>query len=219
MSIKNTILDGTGQGHEAKVGPAGPNREKSLYVNLAGVTAEVSVPVFAGPIAGAEIFDEFLLNGGSEQMAVNGSVTPVAFRLDADATKDIIITSWVISGTDGSIKFTNWFAFNQVLTNGVDITFKSDDVPSETISSSFVGIDTTTRLIGLSGGNAIISAVTGEAIVTSFRDFDPALIIRKQGFHESGVDDFIQILIQDNLTGMDDFTCSVRGIKIESGLF
>jgi hypothetical protein len=214
LSAKNTILDGTGSGLEAKVSEVGPERENALHVNVSGVTPEVSIPVFVGPVAGAETFDEFLLNAGSEQMAVDGSSTPVAFRLDAAPAQDIVITQLLLSGTDGSLKFTNWFAFNSPLANGVEVSFKSDDV-----TSVIAGIDTTTRLIGISSGDTVISSVTGEAIVTSFRNFDPALIIRAQGYHESGVDDFIQVLISDNLTGMDDFTATARGIKVDSGVF
>lgn len=214
MSGRFSLKDGSGTDKEAKVDESGPQKDNSLWVHINGITPEISLPTFNAPVSGSETFDQFLLNGASEQMAVDGSVTAVPFRLEADLVKDIVITDIVIAGTDGSIKFTNWFAFNSPLTNGVELSFKSDDV-----NSLIDGINTTSRLIGLSSGDTVISSVTGEAIVVAFRSFDPALIIRRQGFHESGVDDFIQVLIQDNMTGMADFTATARGIKVDSGVF
>lgn len=217
MSIKTTIGDGTGMGHEAKVAPVGPANDNSVYVNLAGVTSEITVPVFSSPISGGESFDAFLLNGSSKAMNVSGTLgTPVTFSLLADATQDIIITDLIIAGQDGSIKFSKWFAENNPLTNGVVISFKSDDV-----ITTYDPLTTTTQLMAFSSGQIENASVTGEAVVICFRKFSPSLVIRAQGTHggDATDDDYIKILIRDNLTGMDSFTCQARGVKVPAGTF
>jgi len=214
MSIKLEIKDGEGTSQTAKVDKTGPLSEKSLWVHLAGSTAEFVLPTTPAPIPNSENFDSFLLNGASEQMAIDGSTTPVDFRIDADATQDIVITQLVFAGQDGSIKFSKWFGFNSPLTNGVALTLKSDNV-----SATFPVMKTTTRLMAFSSGNIENASVTGEAVVVSFRQLDPPIVIRAQGTHGVGNDDFIQVRIQDSLTGMDDFTCVARGYKVDAGLF
>ena len=216
MSAKIEIKDGTGTNQVAKVDTTGPQEENAVWVHLAGITPEVSVPVFDAPVAGGESFDQFLLNGASKDMAINGSVTAVDFRVEADATDDIIITDMILAGQDGSIKFSNWFALNSPLSPGVEISLKSDDK-----ATTYDPLTTTTELMAFSSGDIENSSVTGEAVVISFRKFSPSLIIRAQGTHggASTDDDFIQVKIQDNLTGMDSFTCQVRGVKVPAGTF
>jgi len=214
MSAKYEIKDGEGTSQTAKVRETGPLNEKALWTHLAGVTAGVTIPVFDSPIADSEAYDEFLLNGASKEMAVNGSVTPVDFRIEADDVQDIIITDMILAGQDGSLKFSKWFAQNNPLTNGVEISLKSDNA-----LSTYDPLTTTTDLMSFSSGNIENSSVTGEAVVISFRKFSPSLIIRAQGTHGVGNDDFIQVKIQDSLTSMDSFTCQVRGVKVEAGLF
>lgn len=213
MSAKFSIKDGVGTNAEAKVAKSGPNEENSLWTHISGITPEVTIPVFNAPVSNAEIFDTFLLNGASEQMAVNGSVTPVNFRLEADVDKDIIITDLIFSGQDGSVKYSNWFSSNSPLTNGVVLSFKSDDN-----LTTFPAMKTTTRLIAFSSGNVENASVTGESIIVSFRKFDPPIIIRAKGSHVSGQDDFVQVRISDSLTFMEDFTCTARGFKVEPGV-
>lgn len=212
MSIKVGIRD-SGTDLEAKVHYSGENKEPSLWTHISGVGQKTTLPTFLAPLSGAELFDTFLLNAESEQMAVNGSVTPVNFRIEADATKDIVVTSLIFSGQDGSVKYSNWFSSNSPLTTGVILSFKSDD-----ITTTFPAMKTTTRLIAFSSGSVESASITGESIVVSFRKFDPPIIIRASGSHVSGQNDYIQVKISDNLTFMEDFTCTVRGFKVEKGL-
>jgi hypothetical protein len=214
VGLKTTIKDGSGKDLEAKVSKSGPLQEGSLHVNLSGVTPRVSVPVFFSPIFGGQIFAEPVLNSGSSALNVNGSVTPVVFRIEADPEFDIIINQLVWDGEDNSIKLTNFFSINSALTNGIEVSFKSDDV-----TSTLPLIKTTSNMLQFSSGAQDVYSEQGSVSVLSFRDLDPAIIIRKQGFHESGVNDFIQVTIQDNLTTVNSLRFTARGVKVESGTF
>lgn len=214
MSAKVSIKDGTGTDKEAKVDKTGPSNENSVWTHVAGISPQLTIPVVESPVSGSEIFEDTVKNGGSDDLTVDGSATPVEFTIDADIDKDIIINQLIMAGEDGSVKLTNFFSLNSPLTNGIIIEFKSDDV-----ISTLRLIKTTGGLLAFSTGAQDVYTESGSASVLSFRDMDPPIIIRKQGFHESGVDDYVKVIIQDNITNVDDLIFSARGFKIESGEF
>jgi hypothetical protein len=216
VSANVTVKDGTGTNTEVKVRESGPQDENSMWVHLSGLTPEVTVPTFGGPIANGELFSDTLKNAGSDDLTVDGSATPVNFRIESDPDFDIIINQIVLAGSDGSIKLTNFFGLNSPLTNGIVISFQSDDT-----DGLFRTIRSTTDYLSFSSGDNNVYSEQGSAAAFSFRTLNPPLIIRKTGTHggDAADDDYIQITIQDNLVGLDSLTCNVRGVKVPAGIF
>lgn len=213
MGASFSIRDGEGTNQEAKVRQTGPLNEKALWVHLADIGPKVSLPIFAGPVGGSTIYDEFLKNGGSEDMNVDGSTTAVEFEIAADAEQDLIITRLIWAAQDSQVKMSNFMSANSPLTAGILVEFKSDDKPAQ-----LPLIKTTHRLLAFSSGDSDVITEASTASVTSYRNFQPALIIRKQGSH-TGADDFIRCTIQDDLTFVNDLTLQARGFLVESGVF
>ena len=64
------------------------------------------------PTTAARLVFDKALNGGSEDLAVNGSVTPVEFEVLADPTLDKIIRELKFSWYDGGIKIDTFLGLN-----------------------------------------------------------------------------------------------------------
>lgn len=155
---------------------------------------------------------------GSEDLLVNGSLgTPEIFSISAQLETDIFVQTLIFRAQGNGIKLNTFFAKNTALTNGVVVEIKSDDVVT-----NFLPLRTTSdfknRWAALSG-----TAATWDLAVESGRDeavailnFTNPFVIKAQGTHGAGNDDYIQVKIQDNLTsGNFFFDCLVRGFEAE----
>jgi hypothetical protein len=186
MSIKNSIKDGTGSNLEAKVDHTSVTNEEALWVNMAGVSPSVTLPVFIGPVKGGfEIDQKASLNGAGVtfDMSVDGSITAQEFRLEADPEFDLIVTRILMSGTDGGVKMQNWFAENSALTNGVLLSLKQNN-----ITLNYEAFTTTASLVEFAteGGDSLYSEQSSSFVKAS-KKFEVPYIIRKQGVFGTGV--------------------------------
>jgi len=145
------------------------------------------------------------------ELRVNGSVTPVDFTVSADQTQVKFITSVVFSGRANGIKFGQ-FLSSSSLTNGIQITFKSNDFMAEREP-----IKTTDDLLDFHAedpDNFAVFIQAGGDKFTAVLEFKSPLELRPQG--EFAADDYITISIRDNLTsGTSQLRAIVSGFNRE----
>jgi hypothetical protein len=183
----------------------------AVWVTIAGVEPGFSLPTSVG-ITGLQ-YEGQLTFASSPSMNVNGSVTPVTFTLAPDPTYDIVVTTMFFYGVDGSIKINNFLGQASALTNGISVTFKSDQVVT-----TFETIKTTAQLakFATKGGFDLLTEAAGDACF-AHRELEPGFIIRKQNTFGAGQDDYINCIIRDNLTNITDLQLIVRGVRVEAG--
>jgi hypothetical protein len=173
-----------------------PNNPHRLGVqNISG-----SVRLTASNIE--QILKEYLaaVIGGSTEMIVDGSVTPVAFRISSDPVSDKLVESLKFIITDGTIKVgtSNFLGQNSALANGVTVDFYKDGV----LVYAEPLIRDTNDILGQwatdAADNKIISQPSGDYLESTFNLVDNNLQFQL----EAGENDYIEVVIQDDLTNI-----------------
>ena len=147
------------------------------------------------------------LNGGSADLTVNGSSTPVEFTIDA-GVQDALITELRFYGRDNGIQFGNFLGLNSALTNGVEVEVKSNDIiftlPLIKTTDDFLN-----KFAFGTGRSAGVEQASGEDyFVASFIPAAP-FIIKQAGTFVT--DDYIKVTVQDNLTQINYFEFIAAG--------
>lgn len=146
-------------------------------------------------------------------LLVNGSVTPVNFDTIADPVEVKFVTSVIISGRGNGIKYGQFLSKGGgPLTNGVVVSFKSNDIPvtlqplksTDDLDDFHAGDPDNSSLSIQSGGDKYIAVL----------NFSVPLEIRPQG--EFVTDDFLRISVRDDLTsGISNLRAIVNGFNRE----
>jgi hypothetical protein len=157
-----------------------------------------------------DLFFLFAENGGSNSMSVNGSVTQVIFEVPADATQDLIVSSLIFEAFAGGIKIDKFLSLNSELTNGILIEVKSEDVVFQ-----FLSIKNTTEFNAHFANGAgrsfdLVFASGNDSMVARFSRASP-FILKKQGTF--GTNDYIRVIIRDNLTSINSLMFIATGTK------
>jgi hypothetical protein len=206
MSLKSVIIDGTGTNRAVAV-----TENNALRVQL---LPETSKGVPSPDLSNLRQLREYLVNGISPDMNVNGSVTNVTFNIVSIPG----FTQWIngirIFLEDASLeintadfrRFGTATGGGTPLTNGILIqTVQSGetvDISNEPIR--FLGdflkyADSFTNLI-----NSVSST---EDYIHFDINFDKPVVLT------SGGSDSLKITIRDNLTSINTFRCIARGYK------
>ena len=158
------------------------------------------------PVSLGNLFFLKAENGGSSDMSVNGSGTPVTFSISSDPTDDLVVTEMRFSCFDNGIKIDNFLAQNSALTNGIDI-----DVTSGGVSFSFLPITTTAEFesnfsFGLGGRFNLIVGSGSDFCSSTFSPSNPFVL-------EAGTSDSIDVTINDNLNNVGSIELIAFGFK------
>jgi hypothetical protein len=159
----------------------------------------------------SKLWNAPLKNGGSANMAVNGSSTPVVFSYSPGNDLDVEIHSMcLIAEFTGTPAIGNKFLADAVgtLTNGLLLEAKDGDV-----SFSFGTLKRTRDLIEIStpqGGFNIISGTT--SLVQIFIFIPPGMRLVKQGAFPN--DDFVRATVRDDLRSISYLEMFLQGIKL-----
>jgi hypothetical protein len=143
-----------------------------------------------------------LLNSGSPNMAVNGSSTPVSFKLQASGSQTFYLERIVLLLLDdGNIDFSK-FGAGAALTNGIQLN---------------MSVASTVYEVCVINNNAdIVLKFTGGAGTQGNGGFSPndaywgAMTFGKNITLNGGTSDFVEIKIRDNLTGVDVLRAAVH---------
>jgi hypothetical protein len=159
----------------------------------------------------AKLWNQALKNGGSSNMAVNGSGTPQIFSLTANASSDFEIQSMcLIAEFTGSVAIGNKFIADAVATlaNGLLVEAKVDDE-----AYSFGNLKRTRDLVEVSqpqGGFNVIAGTT--SLLQIFFFIPPHMRLVKTG--EFSVDDYVRATVRDNLNGLGYLEIFLQGVKL-----
>jgi len=164
-------------------------------------------------------FIQFAMNGSpSSDLRVDGSVTPVEFKINADPDFDLFIESMEFYATANGIKFQQFLSL-AALANGIDIAIRSNGILVDLFQSPLIRMKTTDDLKkSFAGGNAlgwIQEPQAGADSLSATLVFPNPFKISKAGTF--GTDDEIQITINDDLTAasLKEFTFQAFGFKKE----
>lgn len=153
-----------------------------------------TVQAGAGEVTGRIV--EFASNGGSPNLLVDGSVTPVDFQINASATKQRFITSIRFEALANGMQFTRFLGQNGPLTNGILLTVRSNnsqiDFPAIKTTEDFASY------FSLGPANFDFYDVAGTDYFRATLTFEAPFQLYKQGTFAT--DDFIRIRVRDNLT-------------------
>lgn len=145
-------------------------------------------------------------------LKVDGSVTPVTFRVEAHPTDVKFINNVVISCRGNGIKYGQFLSKGGSLLNGLGVMFKSKDVnivleaihTTDDLDDLFAGDPDNSRLSSISGGDKYIAIL----------QFSSAVEIRPVG--EFVLDDYFEVSVNDDITaGLTDLRLIYNGFTRE----
>jgi hypothetical protein len=132
-------------------------------------------------------------------MRVNGSVTPVNFRIEASATTDVFVEDLIFDAQGNGIKFGQFLSQNSLLSVGILVTIKSDDlVTTFPIIKSTEDFKNKWAALSGTAANFEVGVQAGRDEMIAILNFPNPFIIRLQGTFSTN--DYIEVRIQDNLT-------------------
>lgn len=163
------------------------------------------------PGGAVNLFTEKALNGGSEDMNVDGSGTTQTFCIDPDATNEKIVQFLTFSGTDNGIKYSQFLAIS-TLSNGILVRFKSEDNVGQ-----FGVIDTTDDFEdGWANRPSDFSLAiqAGGDHFNGTKDLtESTIILSPTGTYAT--DDYVCVDIRDNLTAINELNFRAKGFLRE----
>jgi hypothetical protein len=151
------------------------------------------------------LFRQKVTNGGSDNLRVNGSVTPVEFTVNADPAKDLAIDEIRFVLTANNIK-TNGGNFGPIslLANGLLL-----EVTSLGVTTTVANVKLTEDFFRLySPGGVNLDRTGASDILSAGLFFGGAVIL------EGGTADQIKVTVRDNLSSaqFNYFTVTVHGV-------
>jgi hypothetical protein len=188
------------------------DRDSPHRLGLFGVTGSVSVT--AKELS--DLFVQEAKNAGSSDMRVNGSIdSPVDFVINASATTDLFIEDLIFDGQANGIKFGQFLAQNSSLTNGVEVTIKSDDVTTVfPIIKSTEDFKNKWASLSGTGDTFRIDVQAGRDEMLAIIDFNNPFLLRVAGSFTT--DDYIRVRVRDNLTaGVQRLNFRAKGFEKE----
>lgn len=185
-----------------------PNNPRQGILAISG-----SVSVTPGEVG--DTFEKHLRNTlNSENMNINGSVTPVEFKFSCDATKDLYIQNIKVFGNANGIKFGQFLNIS-TLANGILINIRSNGITGLFSEDPITQTDDLKHHVPDTLSNFRLDIQAGRDDVAAFREYENPFIIKKCGTNGTLTDDSIIALVRDNLSSLQDFEISVSGFKRE----
>jgi hypothetical protein len=180
-------------------------------IGILGISGNVQVT----PGAIGDLFITNAKNGGSADLRVNGSGTPVTFSIAPVADKDIFIEEIRFYGGGNGIQYGNFLSQNSALTNGITLNIKSDD---ELVNYPFM-IKTTedfkNKFAWGTAANWNLNLISGTDQFLATWVFVNPFPLRAIG--SFAIDDYLNVVISDNLTtgGITELEFAAFGFEKE----
>ena len=159
------------------------------------------------------LFFLFASNGGSNELSVNGSTTPQEFSIAADANDDLVVNNLLFKVFSASIKTDKFLSQNSPLDNGLLI-----EVKSENEIFQFLPIKTTTDFNsnfanGTGRSFDLVIGSGGDSLVARFGLANPFIIKKSGTYGNVANDDYIKVIVRDNLLSINEIKFIVSGAK------
>ena len=153
----------------------------------------------------AALYVEFLKSGGSENMLVNGSVTPVVFEWQPPATKAVAVQQMLVVFTADDFSFDGAsFGPNAVLTNGIRFDLDIGGVVTEIFN-----IMQNEDYLRVPGRIPLVNNTGPKDVLGVAFNFGGLVV-------DQNADDKILITVRDNLTGvkLKYLTATIFGTEV-----
>ena len=168
--------------------------------------ARLKVDSQTAPVVLSELFNLNFLNGGSPDLTVNGSGSPITFDIPL-SNNDRVINSISIYGRDNGISFGKFLALNSALANGIVFEIKSNDNIFTSLPITIT--DDFRNKFCVSPRDFVVDFASSEdAFTASFVSPSP-IIIRDQ--NQFTTPDYVRVTINDNLTSINYLEAIVFG--------
>lgn len=138
-------------------------------------------------------------------MNVNGSVTPQVFTVTPSTGKKYVITRLVFTIEDSGIKYDR-FGGLPTLTNGVNLLVKEGGLSERTF-----GPFQSNQLLYQAGFDVEITSSTVDLLVAKLNLIESATAFELK----DSLSEYIKVEINDDLTGLDNFTLSINGYEVD----
>jgi len=148
--------------------------------------------------------EDYVRNGSSDDLLVDGSSTPVSFSYNADASKDIALNAITIALVSNTLSFgaENLGAVN-ALTNGVEISI---DQGGNSGVLAIIKQNEDFLHVATPGGFQLLFA--NKDVISAIISLGGGVVL------EAGSSDKVTVKIQDDLSSAGDyFRASVQGVK------
>jgi len=201
-----TVTDATGvqAGHILCIKQAG-RQFQAAVLSIAGAPTLTTDTPFDYAFTAAAV-----INYGSSAMNVDGSSNPVTFRIGAAAGSRMDVTQVRIGITDNAEMDDSKFGALAALTNGLVLQYTHSGVVY-----AVGNVKTNGQLRLTCSGEYALKAPAGSygfsAVCHLGGQENAGVVIRLDGDHE----DQIQLIVQDNLTGLTSATALVIGHVVE----
>jgi len=176
---------------------------------ILGISGTVSVT----PGAISDQFQKHFLNGTSKNMTVDGSITPVLFKIFCQVGEDQFINAFRGWFADNGIKFGQFAGINSALTNGIEITIRSEGEERIFLAETIKSTEDFQNHLADPANLFRLHVQAGRDLVTAETVFENPFVIRACGTFTT--DDFLQVKIQDNLTTLLDMEFIAFGFREE----
>lgn len=161
-----------------------------------------------------ELLEEFASNGGNTNLAVNPGGTPDEYVINANPAggKVKVIEVFKFYGSDGNIKVggSNFLGLNSPLTNGLEIQLTKNNA-----TTVFRNVKTTSDFLARlssSPEKSILIPSSGVDFIESVFDLVARNVQLKL---EPGTTDEVKIIVQDNLSSVDELYFVTEGFLEE----
>ena len=147
--------------------------------------------------------------GGSANLGVNGSVTPVVFEYNPPATHDIEINALSLLFEDtGAFAFGNKFILSTIntLTNGLLLELKASD----TVVSPWQNMKRTRDIIEICSDFSIVTGTTN--FLRAKLHLPSTLRLSRAGTFATA--DYLRLTVRDDLSTLDFAEAHFQGVKL-----
>lgn len=182
-------------------------------LGLFGITGQVQVTA-------KDLDDLFIKNatlnndGVTVNMNVNASLaSPQEFRIDAEVDTTIFIEELRFYGAGNGIQFGKFLSQNQPLTNGIFVEIKSDNTITTLPLIKTTDDFKNKFAFGQGAGGFKLDIASGRDDFIAVFTFNNPFLLQPAGTFT--IDDYIRIVIRDNISGISELQFIAKGFEKE----
>ena len=182
-------------------------------LGLFGITGDVNV-------VSKQLSDLFIEEASEDGLGVNFDMdvnanlnNPVEFDILAKSEKAIFVQSLRFFGQGNGIKYGNFLNLNTSIANGLLIEIKSESIITQ-LPLIKTTEDFKNKFAFASGANGfVLDVASGRDDFFAVFDFGNPFLLEESGAHGAGNDDYIKIIVRDNISNVGSLRFSAKGFE------
>ena len=197
---------------ESRAKPTSLGRDPDNPHNL-GVQA-ISGTVFSRPAEVPRQIEANLENATyGEDMAQNGSVTPISYRLNCDPDFNLNILEIRVWMAGNGIKLGQYGSINSCLTNGVELNIRSNNELASALDEPMKCTEDLMKHLSVPIRNFGLYKQSGFDNAVGAREYANPFVINKCGTFPTN--DYVEAVVNDDLSSLGGHEVIVIGFKSE----